>query len=184
MTDYAKWDRMVVDSDSSDEEQASASQSADVAPTQPPASALKDARSLMEHMAKIEALGEEIVDERAQMVDLDRKRQGNREALRVLRKAEQASPDDAAGSKYWVCFGDTFYRRSHELTRKQIEEEQRTIETEIERLRGSVKRKSSRLCELDPSITGGSEIHKSFVSLHGVTSEQLALQFGGEVGAL
>ena len=40
-------------------------------------------------------------------------------------------------------------------------------------MRQSVKRKSSKLCEIDPSIAQGSNIHRSFRDLVGVSAVEL-----------
>jgi hypothetical protein len=72
--------------------------------------------------------------------------------------------------------GDVFLRRPHATTRQLLEEEQARIETELEGLRTSVTRKTSALCELDPSIMGGSNIHRSFRDLHGMSAAELERQ--------
>ena len=54
-----------------------------------------------------------------------------------------------------------------------LEADQARIEKEIEALRQSVKRKSSKLCEIDPSIAQGSNIHRSFRDLVGVSAVEL-----------
>ena len=61
----------------------------------------------------------------------------------------------------------------HGNARAALEEEQKRLDREVEALRQSVKTKSSALCELDPSIAGGSNVHRSFVSLHGVSAGEL-----------
>ena len=47
------------------------------------------------------------------------------------------------------------------------------LDDEIEALRTSVKVKTAQLCELDPSISGGTSVHKSFVGLTGVPASEL-----------
>jgi hypothetical protein len=173
-TDYSKWDNL----DVSDDEDT------DTRPTQPttsagrgrPPAAVHDAAELVARMTKAERLGEEVLTERAQMVELDRRRNANREALGALRKADTGGTGQKnAGSsmKHWVCLGDVFMRQPHASARQMLEDDQKRIETELEALRLSVKRKSSALCELDPSIADGSDVHRSFVNLHGVSAGEL-----------
>ena len=73
----------------------------------------------------------------------------------------------------WVMQGDVFVRRRHGATRTMLEAEQKRLDDEIEALRTSVKVKTAQLCELDPSISGGTSVHKSFVGLTGVPASEL-----------
>lgn len=189
-TDYSKWNSFDVSDDEDDEAQVTAARSRAAAARQQqqqaagPASG-QDAAELVARMTKAEKLGEEVLTERAQMVELDRRRNANREALAALRKADREAgaaqgissgsggSTRADGMKHWVCLGDTFLRQPHQSARQMLEEDQRRIESELETLRSSVKRKSSALCELDPSIAGGSNVHRSFLSLHGVSAGEL-----------
>ena len=116
----------------------------------------------------------EVGQGRQQMVELDRSRNANREALAALRRAERAEgAAGAASHKYWTLQGDVFVRRRHGSARELLEAEQKRLDGEIEALRQSVKQKTSRLCELDPSIAGGSNVHRSFTSLTGVSASEL-----------
>lgn len=86
------------------------------------------------------------------MIDLERRRNMNREALASLRRIERQGGEVAAGSKHWICLGDVFVKRPHAATRAMLEEDGRRLEAEVEALRTSVKKKTSELCELDPSM--------------------------------
>ena len=81
--------------------------------------------------------------------------------------------DAAADGKYWMLQGEVFRRHRFGDARALLNFEQMRLDAEIEALRLSVKQKSSAVCELDPSIAGGSTVHRSFVSLHGVSAAQL-----------
>ena len=132
------------------------------------------AEDLIGRLTKAEQLGEEVLSERAQMVDLDRARNANREALAALRQITKAEGAEvAAAHKFWVLQGDVFLRRPHGNTRAMLEVEQKRLDEEIDALRTSVKQKTSQLCELDPSIDGGTGLHKSFVGLTGVSASEL-----------
>ena len=139
-----------------------------------PSASRAGAEELAERLVKVEMLGEEVLTERQQMVELDRQRNTNREALGALRRTERSQgSEESAAQKYWLYQGEHFVRRKHGDARAMLEEEQKRLDGEIEALRLSVKKKSSALCELDPSIAGGSNVHRSFVSLHGVSAAQL-----------
>ena len=149
---YAKWDSFAV-SDSDDDEDDKKQQPWPIPPSETPVRAPADAAAVVGHLAKVERLGEEVVAERAQMVDLDRRRNQNREALAALRRIDrQSGGASSAAQKHWMCMGDIFLKRPHATTRSMLEEEQTRIDGELESLRASVKRKTSTLCELDPSM--------------------------------
>ena len=149
--DYSRWDNLELSSDEEDER-----------PRQPPPRAPprvpRDAATIVERLTKAERLGEEVLAERQQQIELDRRRNQNREALAAFRRMErEATADDSAAAdasseKHWMCMGDLFMRRPRGTARQMLEEDQRRIERELEALRVSVKRKSSQLCELDPSM--------------------------------
>mmetsp|Transcript_43585 Transcript_43585/g.114563 ORF Transcript_43585/g.114563 Transcript_43585/m.114563 type:complete len:185 (+) Transcript_43585:55-609(+) len=170
-TDYRKWDNIDV---SSDEEEAQQSPPATKVKPTPPA----DAAAIIERLERAERLGEEVLAERQQMVELDRQRNKNREALAALRHLDRDAEKAGlqAPEAHWMCTGDLFVKRSAATTRQMLEEEQKQIDSQLETLRASVKRKTSTLCELDPSITGGSNIHRSFRDLHGMSASELERQ--------
>ena len=103
-------------------------------------------------MQRAELLGEEILTDRQQMVELDRRRNKNREALAALRRIDRQGPEAAASQKHWVCLGQTFAKHSQAETRGMLEADQTRLDAELDRLRGDVKRKTSLVCELDPSM--------------------------------
>ena len=184
MPDYSRWDHLDVSDDDEDEATAQQEKAARAAAQQrrPAAATAESAAELAARMTKVERLGEEVLTERSQMVELDRRRNANREALASMRRAERGEAGAAqsgggsattAAEKHWVCLGDVFLRQPQSTAKQMLEEDQRRIERELETLRSSVKRKSSALCEIDPSIAGGSDVHRSFVSLHGVSAGEI-----------
>jgi chaperonin cofactor prefoldin len=145
MTDYRKWDAIAADL--SDDEADEATRPLPKS-TQRPSPA--DAATLVDRLAQAEQLGEEVLTEKQQMVELDRRRNQNREALASFRRAEREG--DRAAEKHWMCIGSSFIRRPHASAKELLEEDQRRIDNELDALRTSVKRKTSLLCELDPSM--------------------------------
>ena len=167
-TDYSKWNRMALDTSDDDDEAPVPGQSTQ---QQRPAGTPAE---LLARMETAERLGEDVLTERSQMVELDRRRNANREALASMRREERQGTLEPSSAKHWVCMGDTFLRQPHGSARRMLEEDQERIDAEMETLRASVKTKTSRLCELDPSIAGDSNVHKAFVNLHGVSASELA----------
>jgi hypothetical protein len=154
MTDYAKWDNIEV-SDSDEDEVAE--------PKPPPRPAAQSgsgrnatdaaaAASVLDRMQRVELLGEVILTDRQQMVELDRRRNKNREALAALRRIDRQGAEVAAAQRHWVCMGETFAKHSQAEARGMLEADQSRLDAEIERLRGDVKRKTSAVCELDPAM--------------------------------
>ena len=166
-TDYSKWDKFDV-SDSDEDEGAAAKSAAPPPPTQQQQKEAQKqhANERLERMQKVELLGEEVLTDRQQIVELDRRRNKNREALAALRRIErEKGAEVAATQKHWVCMGETFTKYDQTSARSMLEADQKRLDAEIDRLRDEVKRKTSEVCKLDPSIANGSDIHRSFVDL-------------------
>ena len=187
-TDYDAWARFVqtVDDSSDDDDGAGDSSEEEAEPAPPSAPAgPKDAASVVDRLTQVERLGEEVMTERQQMVELDRRRNSNREALGAIRRAEKAQGAAAAAEeKRWMCLGEVFVRQPTSRAKEMLQADQQRIEEEMRELRAKIKRKSSKLCELDPSIAGGSDIHRSFVSLHGVSARELEREMGRVEGTV
>ncbi|EOD26065.1 hypothetical protein EMIHUDRAFT_237222 [Emiliania huxleyi CCMP1516] len=164
--DYSKWDHIGVSSDSDDDSEESGderesspaggrrqppaavgapSDATAAARPSPPAAAQASASAVLSRVTRVERLAEEVLAERRQMVELDARRQHTREAMASLRR-----------------------------TRTMVEKDQERLEGEIAALHRSVQQKTSELCEIDPSISGGSDVHRSFSSLHGLSLDQVA----------
>ena len=122
MTTYAKWNNLEV-SDSDDDEVAQ--------PKPPPRPAAQSgsgrsttdasaAASVLDRMQRVELLGEEILTDRQQMVELDRRRNKNREALAALRRIDRQGTEVAAAQKHWVCMGETFAKHSQAEARGML----------------------------------------------------------------
>uniref|UniRef100_A0ABK0L7D5 p53 and DNA damage-regulated protein 1 n=1 Tax=Rattus norvegicus TaxID=10116 RepID=A0ABK0L7D5_RAT len=85
-----------------------------------------------------------------QIVDLDTKRNQNREGLRALQKDPSVSED------VMVCFGNMFIKMPHLKTKEMIQKDQEHLDKEIERLRSQLKVKVNRLLEAQgkPELKG------------------------------
>ncbi|XP_032462990.1 p53 and DNA damage-regulated protein 1 isoform X1 [Phocoena sinus] len=100
-----------------------------------------EAERVLRYLVEVEELAEEVLADKRQMVDLDTKRNRNREGLRALQKDLSLSED------VMVCFGNMFIRMPHRETKEMIEKDQEHLDKEIERLRKQLKVKVNRLFE-------------------------------------
>ncbi|XP_075419926.1 p53 and DNA damage-regulated protein 1 isoform X2 [Tenrec ecaudatus] len=102
-----------------------------------------EAERVLRYLVEVEELAEEIVD-------LDTKRNQNREALRALQQDLSLSED------VMVCFGDMFIKMPHPQTKAMIEKDQAHLDSEIDTLRKQLKLKVNRLFEAQgqPELKG------------------------------
>ena len=99
-------------------------------------------------MAEIEELADEIMTDRAQMVDCDKKRNANREALHALKRTH-------GNEKEWFCVGNLFLKLSHSTVENIIEEDQMALNKQSKKLQEELKPKVKTLHKLEGR--GGAE---------------------------
>jgi len=97
-------------------------------------------KATLKREAKIERLAEEILTLREQMVEYDRKRNYNREALGAFRRGEVQS-----NNKLWMSFGDSFIRLPRKNLVGMIEEDQVKVNKLIEDGRAQLKKLTKEL---------------------------------------
>jgi len=107
----------------------------------------------LQRFSELEELAQEIMEDKHQIVELDKKRNTNREALRALKK------EDSSGlktSKSWVCFGNMFLKLPNSNIQSMLQQDQKNLDEEIGRLRKDLKPKVSKLHELEglPEVKG------------------------------
>ncbi|XP_063515191.1 p53 and DNA damage-regulated protein 1 isoform X3 [Pongo pygmaeus] len=122
-----------------------------------------EAERVLRYLVEVEELAEEVLADKRQVrgpsavlgpggrrrrkargvaiVDLDTKRNQNREGLRALQKDLSLSED------VMVCFGNMFIKMPHPETKEMIEKDQDHLDKEIEKLRKQLKVKVNRLFE-------------------------------------
>lgn len=64
--------------------------------------------SLLSLLSRIEAAADDVLLDRAQIVELDKKRQENRMAQRQLKSL--LTPEKPQNAKTWICLGNTFIK--------------------------------------------------------------------------
>jgi len=86
--------------------------------------------------------------DRQTIIDLDRTRNGNREALRHLKKQEQ--------KKSWIVMGSTFFKLETDSVETILNEDQERLDKEINGLRDNLKKKMDRIKDLEgrPALKG------------------------------
>ncbi|XP_055364913.1 p53 and DNA damage-regulated protein 1 isoform X1 [Betta splendens] len=102
------------------------------------------------YLTEIEEAAEDVLTAKQQIVDLDSKRNRNREALNAL-KTEMADTE-----KVKVCFGKMFIRFPKSKTKEMIQKDQEQLDREINDLRKGLKAKVNRLNEMQgkPELRG------------------------------
>merc|ERR1712196_201610 len=104
---------------------------------------MDSAAPIVEHFSQLGIVAEELLTAEQQVVDLDRRRNKNREALGAIRRSEVCS------SKVWMCHGDFFIKTGIGDAKNDLESEQKTLDAEISRLREEVKLKASEVAKME-----------------------------------
>ncbi|XP_034389553.1 p53 and DNA damage-regulated protein 1 [Cyclopterus lumpus] len=105
---------------------------------------------VLEYLTEVEEAAEDVLTTRQQIVDLDTKRNGNREALNALKNEMSDS------EKVKVCLGNMFIKFPKLKTREMIQRDQEQLDKEINDLRTGLKAKVNRLNEMQgkPQLRG------------------------------
>ncbi|CAG8497107.1 288_t:CDS:2 [Paraglomus brasilianum] len=90
-----------------------------------------------------ERIADEILTDKLAIVDYDRKRNSNREALNKLKK------DLKNESKVWVNLGDMFIRMEKDKVQTLVNKDQQHLDSEISKLHENMKEKSARLEQIE-----------------------------------
>ncbi|XP_071397203.1 p53 and DNA damage-regulated protein 1 isoform X1 [Centroberyx affinis] len=109
-----------------------------------------ESKRVLEYLTEVEEAAEDVLTNKQQIVDLDSKRNRNREALNALRN------DIPDSGKVKVCFGNMFIKFPKSKTREMIQKDQEQLDKEINDLRKGLKAKVNRLNEMQgkPELRG------------------------------
>ncbi|XP_058061288.1 p53 and DNA damage-regulated protein 1 [Anopheles bellator] len=108
---------------------------------------VSDQRKLMEILLETERVADRILSNRQELVQLDQRRQDIREALRLI---EQHFPTESPRSvRLWITIGSMLVKQDRQEAIELLRKDQRTTETEIERLRAEQKVLVSRQRDLE-----------------------------------
>ncbi|XP_023143808.1 p53 and DNA damage-regulated protein 1 [Amphiprion ocellaris] len=109
-----------------------------------------ESQRVLEYLTEVEEAAEDVLTNKQQIVDLDTKRNRNREALNAL-KHEMSDSE-----KVKVCFGSMFIKFPKSKTKEMIQKDQEQLDKEINDLRQGLKAKVNRLNEMQgkPELRG------------------------------
>ncbi|KAF0472039.1 p53 and DNA damage-regulated protein 1 [Gigaspora margarita] len=113
-------------------------------------------------LAERERIAEDILTNKQLIIDYDRTRNANREALNKLKKEKDEK-------KVWVNLGEFFIKMDKNNVKTYIEKDQESLDSGISSLRETVKEK---MAELEKLETGDDKISKGF-KLRGISSDEL-----------
>merc|ERR1719431_2529503 len=92
----------------------------------------------------IERCAEEILSAKQEIVDLDRKRNSNREAIRALEKEAKAHYK-GSDSKCWLAMGNSFFRLPNRNAVDMLKTDQKKLDISVNTLRSGLKDKVNTL---------------------------------------
>ncbi|CAK6972655.1 p53 and DNA damage-regulated protein 1 [Scomber scombrus] len=109
-----------------------------------------ESQRVLDYLSEVEEAAEDVLTAKQQIVDLDSKRNRNREALNALKNELSDS------EKVKVCFGNMFIKFPKSKTREMIQRDQEQLDKEINDLRKGLKAKVNRLNEMQgkPELRG------------------------------
>ncbi|KAM9800242.1 p53 and DNA damage-regulated protein 1 [Syngnathus typhle] len=91
-----------------------------------------ESQRVVDYLTEVEEAAEQVLTTKQQMIDLDMKRNGNREALNALKKM-------ASAEKVKVCFGHTFIKFPKSTAKEMIQKDQDQLDSELNHLRQGLK---------------------------------------------
>ncbi|KAI1890991.1 hypothetical protein AGOR_G00159270 [Albula goreensis] len=111
----------------------------------------EESQRILKYLTEVELAAEDVLSDKQQIVDLDIKRNRNREALNALRDDSPQSED-----KVKVCFGSMFIKLPKATTKQMIQKDQAQLDKEISDLRKRLKAKVNHLNDLQgkPELRG------------------------------
>ncbi|KAM8757157.1 p53 and DNA damage-regulated protein 1 [Acanthopagrus schlegelii] len=109
-----------------------------------------ESKRVLEYLTEVEVAAEDVLTTKQQIVDLDTKRNKNREALNALKNEVSDS------EKVKVCFGSVFIKFPKLKMTEMIQKDQKQLDMEINDLRKGLKAKVNRLNEMQgkPELRG------------------------------
>ncbi|ORX76755.1 hypothetical protein BCR32DRAFT_329212 [Anaeromyces robustus] len=122
---------------------------------------------LKEQMMR-ERLAEDIMVDKQLVVDLDRKRNQNREALGKLKKDKHLKNE----KKAWIILDDMFIRLPKETIEKNIKSDQEKLDKEINSLRDSIRDRAVELGGME-YVNGEDNRKIEAFKLKGMSSKEI-----------
>ena len=101
-----------------------------------------DQAKILTHQFELEQAGEEVLSAKQEIIDLDRKRNQNREALTAMRQDES---DPQTSDKQWIVMGNCFFKLPRNKAKELLQKDQERLDEGIEKLRSDLKDKVNNL---------------------------------------
>lgn len=98
---------------------------------------------VLNYLVEVEEKAEEILADKQQIIDLDRRRNVNREALRAIKKREDAPTNSRM--KTWLNFGGMFIKMDTSSAQDMLNSDQSELDSEIENIRTKLHSKVDKL---------------------------------------
>jgi len=92
-------------------------------------------------LTDLEKTAEELMTDKRTVIDLDRRRNDNRVALRQLGKSKE--------NKSWLVMGNTFFRLETSEAKSVIEKDQKETDDQINKLRNGMKEKMEKIYDIE-----------------------------------
>lgn len=118
-------------------------------------------------LTDIEESAEDILSKKQEIIDLDRKRNSNREAIRALEK-DGKSHYKGDNSKCWLAMGNSFFRLPNKNAVNMLKKDQQQLDISVNKLRSDLKDEVGNLREME-----GQEGLKGF-GLKALNSDELS----------
>ena len=97
---------------------------------------------VVQALQEMEIAAEDVLADKEQSIQLDKRRHQTREALRALHK-------DKTGEKTYVCFGNMFIKMPQDKAKKLLNKDFEQLDDEIDEIRKKLKVKVNKLRDIE-----------------------------------
>ena len=104
-----------------------------------------DVNKVLAVLQTSELIGEKVLRDREEIVQMDRIRNKNREALTTIKRHNQYTDTDSI----YLCVGNMFIKHRVSMARKLMEDDQKNVNEHIEKLRRKIKHNVQSLQEME-----------------------------------
>lgn len=114
---------------------------------------MDDSQKSLKYLISVEKLAEEILSDRRSVVQLDKRRNENREAMRAIKNISKI---ENRTKKCWITIGSNLFKISTEKSLEMIDKDQKQLDIDINKLRSDLKVKVNQFRDLEhqPPVPG------------------------------
>lgn len=102
----------------------------------------RDATEVLSYLIEIEKVAEEILADRASMIDFGRRRHKTREAIRAMKAAD-------IPEKSWFCFNNMFIKMPTSTAKENLQKDYDNLSSKVTDLENGLKPKVAKLRDLE-----------------------------------